>query len=246
MAYMDLPAEGAIGFGWARSIGSIHNMILVEMLSGEIFLVDRNVHVPTDTWIAYRFHKSTAICIPGVVDLPYHITWCRELDELAYNGLNANIVRLNQASQNMSTWRKQLGEAEWRCLQAGSQATVAGTISALSIGSTLACIASGGLFLVPLGIAAATGMACASSVGEMEKAAYQGNALVNKINAEYRSLYRIGADLQLPELAVHSTPVIRSACTQVSDTFDWLRGTVWWNQKGIGNYLSSELKFQAA
>jgi len=243
MAYTSMPAEGAIGFNWARSIGILGSQKLVEMLSGEIFLVDANVDVPTGRWIAYRFHKTLPVSLPGIADAPFRISWCRDLDEVEFQGLTQTIVRLNQASQNMVAWRRQLSAAEWQTMQAGSQAVVSGAVAACSIGSTLACIATGGLFAIPLGIAAVSGMACASSVSAMEASARAGNALVERINAEYKVLYRLGQDLQLPELAVHSTPQIASACTQVSEVFDWMRGTIWWNQKGIDSYLSSNLKF---
>jgi hypothetical protein len=246
MAYTNIPAGGAIGFNWPLNVGCVGSQRIVEMISGEIFLVDAGVHIPTDRWIAFQFHKASSISIPGVIDLPYRISWCRNLDNLQMQGLSQTIVQLNQASQNMALWRRQLSEAEWQCLQSSGQAAVSGSIAAVAGASGLACLASGGLAFIPLGIAFVSGMACAGSVSAMEQAAHRGNTLVDRINSEYRTLYRLGQDLELPCNAAHSAPEIQSACVQVSEAFNWMRGTVWWHQDGLNSYLGSDLKFKRA
>ena len=244
MAFTQISKDGAIAFNWPSSVTTGTACDTVRMINGEILVAPRNSRIQTNRWLAYRYHKTTTLALPGVMDIaPYAIDWYVDLDDKQSEGFGKQLVQLNERTRAIAQWRQQLSEAERDALISGTFATVSG-ISAIGYGvAFIGDLFAGGIPWATGLLALGSAAACGSSVGALEAHAKRGDAYVRSINSTMVEVLELGRALQLPATAPHQTPIIQSACTGLAQAFGWKDELLKATQNGIADWLNADLRF---
>jgi hypothetical protein len=218
------------------------------MLSGEVFAAPKGNGIRPGRWVAYHYHKSqTPLSIAGVVDLaPYVIDWITDLDDKQAQGLERTLVALNERSQSIVIWRKQLTQAEHDSLVSGAFAALSGVSTVASGIALVGDLLAGGIPWASGLWFAGSSVALGSNLGALEAHAKRGDLCVQSINAAMGDVLDLGRQLDLPFCSPHQTPIIQSACTNLAQAFGWKDEQIKATQAGIANWLNADLRFSAS
>ena len=244
MAFTAIPADGAVGFGFlveARQSGSVQTLFLA---SGEHLIAPLSIRL-SPGFIAYHYRKSDRpiAAINGVIDLaPYVVIWASNLSDLQADGLEHSLEQLERKTLQLNDWRKQLSQAEHDALISGTFATISGISTVAGGIAFVADLMAGGIPWASGLWTLGSGMACGSSLGNLEAAAIRGDRAVRSINNTLFEVSELGRAINLPSTVAYETGIVQSACTGLARAFGWKNEQLRATQAGINSWLQADLR----